>query len=101
MLRRNFLIGLAAAVAAPAIIRPGILMPVKAMLPDDGVALFSACHPITPGWQNECRDILESSFDIVEIPASKLVLARPGLRIAGIAVGRSGEYFPGDVVAYR
>jgi hypothetical protein len=33
-------------VAAPAIIRPGLLMPVKQMLlPGDGVGLLSAAHP--------------------------------------------------------
>lgn len=43
--RRGLLFG-AAAVAAPAIIRPGILMPIKRILmPDDGVALLSAAHP--------------------------------------------------------
>jgi hypothetical protein len=43
--RRGLLFG-AAAVAAPAIIRPGLLMPVKQMLlPGDGVGLLSAAHP--------------------------------------------------------
>jgi hypothetical protein len=43
--RRGLLLG-AAAVAAPAIIRPGLLMPVKRILmPDDGVALQSIPHP--------------------------------------------------------
>jgi len=43
--RRGLLFG-AAAVAAPAIIRPGILMPIKRILmPDDGVALTSIPHP--------------------------------------------------------
>lgn len=43
--RRSFLLELGAAVCAPAIIRPGLLMPVKRML-SDGVALTSMPHPI-------------------------------------------------------
>ncbi len=49
--RRNLLLGLAA-VAAPAIIRPGILMPVRGIYDPghthmvDGVSLFAAEHPI-------------------------------------------------------
>jgi hypothetical protein len=48
MISRRFFIAGAAAVAAPAIIRPGLLMPVKRMLPlDDGVALYSMAHPLS------------------------------------------------------
>jgi hypothetical protein len=57
--RRGLLFG-AAAVAAPAIIRPGILMPVKRILmPDDGVALQSVAHPHS---NLVTRDLTEESL---------------------------------------
>ncbi len=51
MISRRFFIAGAAAVAAPAIIRPGLLMPVKRYWyeVDDGVSLLSAAHPYALG----------------------------------------------------
>ena len=97
--RRSFLFGLgAAAVTAPAIIRPGILMPVKKMLVDEGVALIARDHPVL-------MPTLTTSaippFSLVEVPASLLQPAKEGLRIAGVVLDRRGPFFRGDLVAYR
>jgi hypothetical protein len=60
--RRSLLLG-AAAVAAPAIIRPGILMPVKRILvPDDGVALMSIAHPMAGLREVVAPNISEEAF---------------------------------------
>lgn len=61
--RRGLLFG-AAVVAAPAIIRPGILMPVKRILmPDDGVGLYAMPHPYDPNWNDRvARDLTEDSL---------------------------------------
>lgn len=50
--RRSFLLGLGAAVCAPAIIRPGILMPVKRMLlPEIGSEeWFAAAEAMMVRW---------------------------------------------------
>ena len=57
--RRGMLFG-AAAVAAPAIIRPGILMSVKRIImPDDGVALQTIPHPHS---NLVTRDLTEDSL---------------------------------------
>ena len=44
--RRSFLKGLVGAVVAPAIVRSGILMPVKEIIVPDGIALTSSLHPV-------------------------------------------------------
>jgi hypothetical protein len=49
--------------AAPAIIRPGILMPVKRMLmPDDGVGLYSMAHPYMMLVDEPAPDLCEKSL---------------------------------------
>lgn len=50
MNRRGFLLGAASLLAAPAIVRVGSIMPVKALVPaGDGVALYSMAHPFIAG----------------------------------------------------
>jgi len=62
--RRGFLFGMAAAVCAPAIIRPGVLMPVKQMLAiGDGVGLFAMSHPAGGIFDNTvAADLTETSL---------------------------------------
>src|SRR5262245_47559743 len=97
--RRSFFLGFGAAICAPAIIRPGILMPVKkALLPEtgDGIALKSVAHPHTiPVWV--------TPEDLVWVPAEALRPARINdARILGV-VGRilppDSGFFLGDVVS--
>ena len=66
--RRSFLFGFgAAAITAPAIIRPGVLMPIKkVLLPDDGIALLSSEHPINLG-MTLVTSMIEP-FSMVEVP---------------------------------
>lgn len=77
--RRGLLLGAAAAaVTAPAIIRPGILMPVKVML-DDGIRLYAAAHPEIAGWSNlVTHDLTETSLLQLMIEIRQ---PRRGLRI--------------------
>jgi hypothetical protein len=61
--RRGLLFG-AAAVAAPAIIRPGLLMPINRMLLPDGMALGSMEHPVaTAWWDNLVLDLSEATLE--------------------------------------
>jgi hypothetical protein len=61
--RRGFLIGLGVAVAAPAIVRPSILMPIKQMLWGDGITLTSMAHPEPNPWNNMvAADLNEESL---------------------------------------
>lgn len=92
--RRGLLFG-AAAVAAPAIIRPGILMPVKRIL--------------MPPVENLTEDMLVrlietfycSSPEFVTVPASMLKHATATDMIRGVVAQREGVFLPGDLVAMR
>lgn len=100
--RRSFLLGLGAAVCAPAIIRPGVLMPVKkALMPGDGIALFSMEHPPALG-PVMCTSFVQR-FSIVEVSLDSIApeLLRPGLRIIGVAAETKGGIFKGDLVTSR
>ena len=44
--RRSFLRGMVGAIAAPAVIKSGILMPVKEIIMPDGIALTTIPHPL-------------------------------------------------------
>lgn len=100
--RRGLLLG-AAAVAAPAIIRPGILMPVKAWRDagpyvswSDGVALRSAAHPLTV-WDGQLyHEIAEECLEVIELDMSSR-------RAFGVVMGRPVEakIFCSDVVALK
>lgn len=96
MLRRSFLLGIAAAVAAPAIIRPGVLMPVKRML-SDGVALTCIPHPHEP-----MVDVW-NGVHYERWPQSMMLLAYFGDREIGVVVGRDADSALrcGDIVALR
>ena len=98
--RRLFLAG-AAAVAAPAIIRPGILMPVKRILMPEvrgsGVVTLATLRELLlPG-------LLAVTGSYRDIPVQFLTLAEPGDAIAGVVVNRDVEcpLFCGDVVTLK
>lgn len=99
--RRLALFGMVA-VAAPAIVRPGILMPVKRiLLPDDGVAIRSASHPVTVFLGNHAENpYLDISEDALVRVSLDMVPAR---RILGVIVNRCVEagLLCGDVVALK
>lgn len=96
--RRAFLFG-AAAMAAPAIIRPGILMPVKRILlpEDDGVALVSIAHP----WSSAAGE--SPWWERVEIRVSELRPATIVDDLVGVVMNDPGGFhiFRGDIVARR
>lgn len=81
--RRSFLLGLGAAVCAPAIIRPGLLMPVKRVVWPDGVVLNAVAHPGGPIPISRLREMLLPG--LIEIALGEGGASR-GLQIA--AMGR-------------
>lgn len=90
--RRSFLLGLGAAVCAPAIIRPGLLMPVKQIIQSEeggGIAV-------------RCITSLLPNGGILEYPLADVMLAGSLLsQIAGVAIESKGGIKIGDIVAFR